>query len=171
VSAPITRRAVLRAGTLAVVSPAGWPGRALAAATDDIGALNGLLAMEHAAIYDLAAAGATLTVPARAVVFGHYDQHRARRDLLEQHVRRLGGAPVAALAAYADPVAGPLGPAGVVAVEQACVQGYHAAVAVVADAGARELCSQAFVTEAAHLALARAATGAAGAPVAFVTGE
>jgi hypothetical protein len=144
--------------------------QALAADGDDVAALNTLLATEHAVIFDLATAGATLPAAARATVLQHYDEHRARRDELTRHIRRLGGAPVAALAAYADPAGAARGPAAVIAVEAAAVRAYHASIATVGDTDARVLCAQAFVTEARHLALARSAAGLAGAPAAFVTG-
>lgn len=163
-----TRRAVLLSGVaLAVFRPVS----AGAAAIDDAAALNALLATEHAVIYDLAAAGATLPVPGRAMVLAHYDEHRARRDLLVQRIHALGGTPVAALPAYADPDPAAYGNADIVVVERAAVRAYHGAIAVVGDASARALCVPAFVAEARHLALALAATGRAGAPSAFVTGD
>ncbi|MEO6712715.1 MAG: ferritin-like domain-containing protein [Mycobacteriales bacterium] len=163
-----TRRAVLLAGAaLAVVRPTS----ALAAPADDVAALNALLAVEHAAIYDLAAAGGTLSLVTRAVVVRHYDEHRARRDVLTQRIRVLGGAPVAALPAYADPVLGPDGTADIVAVEAACVQAYHAAIGSVADQLSRRICATAFIDECRHLALAKSAGGQAGAPDPFVTGR
>lgn len=164
----VNRRAVLIGTAVTLIAR---PGAAHAAAADDVAALNKVLETDHAAIYDLAAAGATLPLAVRATVLRHYDEHRARRDALEQRIRALGGSPAAALPAYADPVAGADPTADIVRVEQACVQAYRAAVAVVTDPTARQLCARAFIDEARHLALARSAAGLAGAPTAFVTGE
>lgn len=162
-----TRRAVLLSGAALVVLR---PARALAAAPADVEALNALLSTEHAVIYDLSAAGATLPDVPRASVLAHYDEHRARRDALTQRIRALGGTPVAAAAAYADPVAGADGRADIEAIERAAVQAYYGAIAVVADAKARSLLADAYVTECRHWALARTYAGLSGAPLAFVTG-
>ena len=163
-----TRRAVLVSGVLLAVVRAA-PSRA--AVADDTGALNALLATEHAVIYDLAAAGATLPQAARALVLAHYDEHRARRDLLTARIRGLRGMPVAALPAYADPDLKSRGSADIVVIEQAAVRAYHGAIGVVREASARDLCAAAFLAESQHLALARVAAGRAGVPVSFVTGE
>lgn len=160
------------AGGAAAAAAAGARVRPAAAADNgDTAALNTLLATEHAVVYDLATAGATLSLSARATVLRHYDEHRARRDALTARIRSLGGAPVAALAAYGDPAPTAAGAAEIVAVEAAAVRAYHASIASVHDATARLLCAQAFVTESRHLALARAAAGFAGAPTPFVTGS
>ena len=163
---PTRRTVLLCAAAVAVWRPA--PG--YAAGPDDAKLLNTLLAIEHAVIYDLSAAGATLPIGRRAQVLTHYDEHRIRRDALTVRITALGGAPVAALAAYADPVAGANALADIETIERAGVQGYHGAITVVADTLARDLCAQAFIAECRHWALARAAAGLPGAPVAFVTG-
>ena len=163
----LTRRSVLLAG---IAVAAVRPSAAIATPRDDAAALNTVLAVEHAAIFDLAAAGATMPLAVRATVLRHYDEHRARRDTLTQRILALGGAPVAALPAYADPVSGPDGTADIVAVERASVRAYHAATGLLADAASRRLCATAFIDESRHLALARSAAGQAGAPGPFVTG-
>ncbi|MEP7055420.1 MAG: DUF4439 domain-containing protein [Actinomycetota bacterium] len=145
-------------------------GVAAASDADDVVALNTLLATEHAVIYDLAAAGATLPAAARAAVLQHYDEHRSRRDALIVRIRELGGSPVAALAAYAEPAPAVVGGAEVVVVEAAALRAYHASITAVRDPRSRLLCAQAFVAESRHLALARSAVGLAGAPTPFVTG-
>ena len=63
-----TRRAVLLSGAALFLLR---PDRALAAAPADVEVLNALLATEHAVIYDLSAAGATLPVGPRATVLAH----------------------------------------------------------------------------------------------------
>lgn len=136
----------------------------------DVDALNAVLAVEHAAIFDLSAAGATLPLPARTPVLAHYDDHRRGRDALTARIRKLGGTPVAALPAYADPLAGGDAYQDIITVERAAVQAYAAAIAIVVDSAARTLCAEGFVAECRHLAKARAAAGQAGAPEAFVTG-
>lgn len=166
-TAHISRRALLIAAALLAVVRA-EPAHAVE--VGDVAALNGLLTTEHAVIYDLAAAGATVPVAVRAAVLRHYDEHRQRRDELTERIRTLGGAPVAALPAYADPAVSAAGSADFVLVEQAAVRAYHGAISLVSDRAARVLCVEGFVAESRHLALARAAAGLVGAPVPFVTG-
>ncbi|MEU0917628.1 ferritin-like domain-containing protein [Streptomyces cyaneofuscatus] len=63
------------------------------------------LAAEHAAVYGYGVLGGRITGKRRAEASAAYDGHRARRDALMRTVRDLGGAPVAADAAYALPFA------------------------------------------------------------------
>lgn len=105
--------------------------------------LNATLAAEHAALYVYAALGARTsesTQPALfAVISAAYDEHRRRRDDLEQRVRAAGGAPAAAAPAYALP---PMADAAAVTrsalrVEQACASAYAAQVAATVAADRR----------------------------------
>lgn len=70
-------------------------------------AVRAALAAEHAAVYGYGVLGGRVTGARRAEARAAYDAHRARRDALVRTVRDLGGAPVAADAAYALPFAVP----------------------------------------------------------------
>ncbi|MBT2378298.1 hypothetical protein AMK21_29300 [Streptomyces sp. CB00316] len=63
------------------------------------------LAAEHAAVYGYGVLGGRIAGKRRTEASAAYDGHRARRDALMRTVRDLGGAPVAAGAAYALPFA------------------------------------------------------------------
>ncbi|WP_329206854.1 ferritin-like domain-containing protein [Streptomyces sp. NBC_00683] len=78
--------------------------------TDEAGqtalpAAQAALAAEHAAVYGYGVLGGRLEGRRRTEATAAYDAHRARRDALVRRVRDLGGAPVAADAAYALPFA------------------------------------------------------------------
>lgn len=68
-------------------------------------ATQGALAAEHAAVYGYGVLGGRVAGRRRTEASAAYDGHRARRDALMRTVRDLGGAPVAADAAYALPFA------------------------------------------------------------------
>ncbi|MFD8105490.1 ferritin-like domain-containing protein [Streptomyces microflavus] len=68
-------------------------------------ATQAALAAEHAAVYGYGVLGARVPEKRRTEASAAYDGHRARRDALQRTVRDLGGAPVAADAAYALPFA------------------------------------------------------------------
>lgn len=70
-------------------------------------AARAALAAEHAAVYGYGVLGGRITGRRRTEAEAAYDAHRARRDTLVRTVRDLGGAPVAAEAAYALPFAVP----------------------------------------------------------------
>ncbi|MET7681560.1 ferritin-like domain-containing protein [Streptomyces sp. NPDC005423] len=70
-------------------------------------ALQAALAAEHAAVYGYGVVGGRIREARRTEARAAYDAHRARRDALVRAVRDLGGAPVAAAAAYALPFAVP----------------------------------------------------------------
>ncbi|MEU2119230.1 ferritin-like domain-containing protein [Streptomyces sp. NPDC016459] len=74
-------------------------------------ATQSALAAEHAAVYGYGVVGGRIGAERRAEATTAYEAHRARRDALRRTVRDLGGAPVAAEAAYAlpFPVADPAG--------------------------------------------------------------
>lgn len=171
-TALLSRRALL-----AVLVAAGVPGvatTAFAAPADDVKLLNGLLAIEHAAIYDLAVLGGRLGVAARAELRLRYDEHRLHRDRLQAEVVRLGGEPVAAEPVYRLP--GPVGGKATLRtaelVERAAASAYHQAIGGLEDRAARTLCVASLLDEARHLALARRASGVrtTAAADAFVTG-
>ncbi|MBL1108079.1 ferritin-like domain-containing protein [Streptomyces sp. 5-8] len=69
----------------------------------ELTALQAALAAEHAAVYGYGVVGGRIVERRRAEARAAYDAHRARRDMLVRAVRDLGGAPVAASAAYALP--------------------------------------------------------------------
>ncbi|MEV5175323.1 ferritin-like domain-containing protein [Streptomyces flaveolus] len=69
----------------------------------ELTALQAALAAEHAAVYGYGVVGGRIGERRRAEALAAYDAHRARRDALVRAVRDLGGAPVAASAAYALP--------------------------------------------------------------------
>ncbi|AGS72143.1 hypothetical protein HGI09_16430 [Streptomyces collinus] len=71
--------------------------------TAELTALQSALAAEHAAVYGYGVVGGRIGERRRAEARAAYDAHRARRDALVREVRDLGGAPVAASAAYALP--------------------------------------------------------------------
>lgn len=68
-------------------------------------AAQAALAAEHAAVYGYGVLGGRLEGSRRTDATSAHDAHRARRDALVRRVRDLGGAPVAADAAYALPFA------------------------------------------------------------------
>ncbi|MGA6173069.1 ferritin-like domain-containing protein [Streptomyces sp. NPDC012600] len=68
-------------------------------------AAQAALAAEHAAVYGYGVLGGRVPGKRRTEANAAYDGHRARRDALMRTVRDLGGAPVAADAAYALPFA------------------------------------------------------------------
>ncbi|MFG2958785.1 ferritin-like domain-containing protein [Streptomyces sp. NPDC048291] len=70
-----------------------------------IEALQAALAAEHAAVYGYGVVGGRIGAQRLAEARSAYDAHRAGRDALVREVRDLGGAPVAANAAYALPFA------------------------------------------------------------------
>ncbi|MGP3636729.1 ferritin-like domain-containing protein [Streptomyces sp. 24-1644] len=73
--------------------------------SEELNAAQAALAAEHAAVYGYAVLGGRLTGRRATEATAAYDGHRARRDALVRTVRDLGGAPVAADAAYALPFA------------------------------------------------------------------
>ncbi|MFC9249612.1 ferritin-like domain-containing protein [Streptomyces sp. NPDC057136] len=73
--------------------------------SQELTAAQAALAAEHAAVYGYAVLGGRLTGKRGTEATAAYDGHRARRDALARTVRDLGGAPVAADAAYALPFA------------------------------------------------------------------
>ena len=72
---------------------------------EELKAAQAALAAEHAAVYGYAVLGGRLDGRRGSEATAAYDGHRARRDALVRTVRDLGGAPVAADAAYALPFA------------------------------------------------------------------
>ncbi|MEU2427681.1 ferritin-like domain-containing protein [Streptomyces sp. NPDC007851] len=66
-------------------------------------ALQAALAAEHAAVYGYGVVGGRIGAQRLAEARAAYDAHRSGRDALAREVRDLGGAPVAASAAYALP--------------------------------------------------------------------
>lgn len=72
---------------------------------EELEAAQAALAAEHAAVYGYAVLGGRLTGKRGTQATAAYDGHRAQRDALVRTVRDLGGAPVAADAAYALPFA------------------------------------------------------------------
>ncbi len=69
----------------------------------DVPALQSALAGEHAAIYGYGVVGAHLRGSARARARAAYDEHRTRRDQLQQLLVERMATPVAASAAYRLP--------------------------------------------------------------------
>ncbi|WP_330460139.1 ferritin-like domain-containing protein [Streptomyces sp. NBC_00820] len=69
----------------------------------ELDAFQAALAAEHAAVYGYGVVGGRIGERRRTEARAAYDAHRARRDALVRQVRDLGGAPVAANAAYALP--------------------------------------------------------------------
>jgi demethoxyubiquinone hydroxylase (CLK1/Coq7/Cat5 family) len=168
----LSRRALL--GVLAVVGVSPEARAAVATPADEIAALNAVLAIEHAVIYDLAVAGAQLGIAARREIRERYDEHRVHRDRLEDEVTRLGGRPAVTEPAYRLP--GPVGGKSTMAtielVERAAASAYHVAIGALQDQQTRTVCVESFLDEARHLALTRLATGdpLAAAAQPFVTG-
>ncbi|MDG9704494.1 ferritin-like domain-containing protein [Streptomyces sp. DH37] len=76
-------------------------------------ALRAALAAEHAAVYGYGVVGGRIAEDRRAQAREAYDAHRARRDALRRAVRRMGGTPEPAAAAYSLPFAVPDGAAAV----------------------------------------------------------
>ena len=104
-------------------------------------ALQGTLAAEHAAVYVFGVLGGRAAVlglsPLRPALATAYDTHLARRNQVRVLVRRAGGDPVAAEAAYDLPRALTT-PAQITAealrVERSCVSTYAALVAATTGA-------------------------------------
>ncbi|MFF0273021.1 ferritin-like domain-containing protein [Streptomyces sp. NPDC014891] len=90
-------------------------------------ATQAALAAEHAAVYGYGVVGGRIGPDRRAEATAAYEAHRARRDALRRSVRDLGGAPVAAEAAYELPfrVADPAGAARLAAVLEDRVAGVY----------------------------------------------
>ncbi|MFD3331440.1 ferritin-like domain-containing protein [Streptomyces sp. NPDC058700] len=90
-------------------------------------ATQAALAAEHAAVYGYGVVGGRIGAERRAEATTAYEAHRARRDALRRTVRDLGGAPVAAEAAYAlpFPVADPAGAVRLAAVLEDRVAGVY----------------------------------------------
>ncbi|MTE21262.1 DUF4439 domain-containing protein [Streptomyces sp. TRM43335] len=78
-----------------------------------LGALQAALAAEHAAVYGYGVVGGRIAEDRRDEARQAYDAHRARRDALRRAVRRTGGTPEPAAAAYSLPFAVPDGAAAV----------------------------------------------------------
>ncbi|HZG02409.1 MAG TPA: ferritin-like domain-containing protein [Streptomyces sp.] len=72
-----------------------------------LAAAQAALAAEHAAVYGYGVVGGRIAEDRRAEARQAYDAHRARRDALRRTVRRLGGVPEPAAAAYSLPFAVP----------------------------------------------------------------
>ncbi|WP_309052107.1 ferritin-like domain-containing protein [Streptomyces sp.] len=68
-------------------------------------AAQAALAAEHAAVYGYGVVGGRIGTDRKAEATAAFEAHRARRDALRRTVRDLGGAPVAAAAAYRLPFA------------------------------------------------------------------
>ncbi|MEU3686681.1 ferritin-like domain-containing protein [Streptomyces narbonensis] len=66
-------------------------------------AAQAALAAEHAAVYGYGVVGGRIGTARKAEATAAFEAHRARRDALRRTVRDLGGAPVAAAAAYELP--------------------------------------------------------------------
>jgi hypothetical protein len=158
-SVPLSRRSLLAAAlvlpSVAVVARTAYA--AQDPAEGDAAVVNTLLAVEHAAIYDLAAVGAHLPTVARDHTRARYDEHRVHRDELIDQVSRLGGTPAVSEPAYRlpGPVSAGSAPATLVLVEQAVVAAYHDALGRLRDPAALTLCAAYFVHEARHLAESR----------------
>ncbi|PJE99321.1 DUF4439 domain-containing protein [Streptomyces carminius] len=90
----------------AAPAPAGSGGGALPA-------VRAALAAEHAAVYGYGVVGGRADEDRRAEARQAYDAHRARREVLRRAVRKLGGVPEPAAAAYALPFEVPDGAAAV----------------------------------------------------------
>ncbi|MFB6630616.1 ferritin-like domain-containing protein [Streptomyces sp. NPDC056362] len=90
-------------------------------------AAQAALAAEHAAVYGYGVVGGRIDAGRRAEATAAYEAHRARRDALRRTVRDLGGAPVAAEAAYGlpFPVTDPAGAVRLAAVLEDRVAGVY----------------------------------------------
>jgi uncharacterized protein DUF4439 len=73
------------------------------AASAALAATQTALAAEHAAVYGYGVVGGLIGEERAGEAQEAYEAHRSRRDALERTVRRGGGAPVAAVAAYELP--------------------------------------------------------------------
>ncbi|SEQ75411.1 protein of unknown function [Streptomyces radiopugnans] len=78
-----------------------------------LAALQAALLAEHAAVYGYGVVGGRIAEDRRAQAREAHDAHRARRDALRRAVRRMGGSPEPAAAAYSLPFAVPDGAAAV----------------------------------------------------------
>ncbi len=72
-----------------------------------LAAVQAALAAEHAAVYGYGVVGGRIAEELRAETRRAHDAHRARRDALRRAVRKMGGEPRAAAAAYTLPFAVP----------------------------------------------------------------
>ncbi|KOX26024.1 MULTISPECIES: ferritin-like domain-containing protein [unclassified Streptomyces] len=90
-------------------------------------ATQAALAAEHAAVYGYGVVGGRIAPERRAEATAAYEAHRARREVLRRAVRDLGGAPVAAAAAYGLPfrVGDPAGAVRLAAVLEDRVAGVY----------------------------------------------
>ncbi|MFE0776137.1 DUF4439 domain-containing protein [Streptomyces sp. NPDC058861] len=90
-------------------------------------AVQAALAAEHAAVYGYGVVGGRIGAERRAEAAAAYEAHRARREVLRRAVRDLGGAPVAAAAAYGLPfrVTDPAGAVRLAAVLEDRVAGVY----------------------------------------------
>ncbi|WP_411072792.1 ferritin-like domain-containing protein [Streptomyces sp. cmx-4-25] len=90
-------------------------------------AVQAALAAEHAAVYGYGVVGGRIGTERRTEATAAYEAHRARREVLRRAVRDLGGAPVAAAAAYALPfrVTDPAGAVRLAAVLEDRVAGVY----------------------------------------------
>ena len=79
----------------------------MAVTTGVVPALQGALAAENAAIFGYGVAGAHLTGSSQAAAMRDWTGHNEARDTLTAMISGLGAAPVAALAVYRLPFAGP----------------------------------------------------------------
>jgi hypothetical protein len=77
--------------------------KATEVSAQDVQALQGALAAEHAAIYGYGVAGAMLSGADRATALTDWRLHQQARDTLEAMISKLGATPVAASAAYGLP--------------------------------------------------------------------
>ncbi|GAA3638008.1 ferritin-like domain-containing protein [Streptomyces sp. S1A] len=93
-------------GSPASPSPGGKDDAALTA-------LQAALSAEHAAVYGYGVVGGRIAEDRRAQARQAHDAHRARRDALRRAVRRMGGTPEPAAAAYSLPFPVPDGAAAV----------------------------------------------------------
>lgn len=78
---------------------------ATAARAQELAALQGALAAEHAAVYGYGVAGALLSGGQKAAALADWRAHLAARDTLAAMISGLGATPVAASAAYDLPFA------------------------------------------------------------------
>ena len=84
-------------------STSGTAGRAGTADTGVLEAAQAALRAEHAVVYGYGVVGGRVDDDRREEARSGYDAHRSRRDAMHRAVRRLGGRPEAAAAAYAMP--------------------------------------------------------------------
>lgn len=99
----------------ATAASAGSPAASPSGGKDDpaLTALQAALSAEHAAVYGYGVVGGRIAEDRRAQARQAHDAHRARRDALRRAVRRMGGTPEPAAAAYSLPYPVPDGAAAV----------------------------------------------------------